>query len=1540
MRLLGQENFRETFATTGVYCHAWGAVLTIMTSFTTAAARVQEGTCISLRRRLLVSAACGLAIIALGHPAAAQTINSGQTINASSLSTSATPNFQGGTLEVDKSATYANNFVLGAATSAQEANMIDAHGNAGTFSGIFSDATSGVSGNITILDSIGGGKVTFTGVNAYTGPTTINSGATFALSGSGSIPISQYVLDNGSFDISGASSAAQIISLSGAGAVTLGSQTLTITEGGIQGNNVFTGSISGAGALSITGGVEVLDGTNTYTGGTTITSGGALQIGNDDTNGSLVGNITNAGGLTFNRTDAITFSNTISGAGNVTLTNGTVTFNTAQPYTGITTITAGTLALSGSGSIANSASLSDSGTFDISATSGTSIKALTGTGNVNLGAQTLTITAGSGIFTGAISGTGALVLSGGSEVLSGTNTYTGGTTVTAGMLQIGSGATTGSVVGNIVNNGTVAFNYANSQPFTGVISGSGAVTLINGTLSLSTVQTYTGLTTITAGSLILTPGADISASKGLVANGTFDISQTSGVTIGSLSGQGIVQLGGQSLTIANASGNFSGLIESTGTNTTPGSVIIAGGTQVLSGTNTYTGTTSIAPGATLSLIALNTLAASPILDNGTLDISSAINNLSNIVSVNVTSLSGSGSVTLGSNTLIVANAANAIFSGVISGTGNLTISGGTQTLTGANTFTGTTTIASGATLLLSGSGSLPASTITADGTLDMSGASGPATFASLSGSGTVNLGANSITLANAADNFAGIVSGTGGLVISGGTQILSGANTYTGGTSVISGGTLQLGNGGTGGTIIGNVTVGAMSTLAFDYSGSTTFGNTISGTGGVSQLGGTVVLTGANSYSGGTTIASGGTLQVGNGSTSGSITGNVADNGTLAFDHSNTVNFGGAISGTGGVSQIGSGVLTLSGANTYTGATTIASGSALQLASGNSLATSSNIADNGLFDVSGTASPRISSLSGSGAVSLGPQTLAITNGAGNFSGVIAGTGGVTVSGGTQVLAGSNTYSGPTMVNGGTLSVTDSIAKSAGVAVNSGGTLSGTGTVSSVAVASGGTIAPGSGGSGTLNVNGSAAFANGSNFLINTSSTTSPLLAVSGPASLGGTLSVQSTNGTYQLGQKITVLTAASGVSGSFAASPIPVAAGAAQFAPSITQDANDVYLTVNLSKLSPLLPSGSTLNQTNAVAGVDAGIAHGSTLPQAFENLGNVSSSTLATYAQQMAGELGGDIPQVGNTLFNPFQDAVFDRLADIGDQPRGVRHAALQTGPGAWLAVLAGTNVVAGDPATLGAQKFSSSAVGFAGGGEWHLSPSITLGGALSLGTTHFHIGDGLGQGKATAYQFGLYGLIQYTPRIYGSFMGAVGEDSITTARNVNATEDDTLSASLTSQIYDLRYETGINLGWITPYLGIEDRLLDSPAYTETGPSGANSFALSYGARSVNVPDLELGLRNGADLPLNRNWVLHLTDRFAFEHAANSSFNVGAAYAVLPGSGFTTFGAQPGKNFGRFSLGAEFRSRYGLNAGLTFDEAVSSRSQSYNGIFSLGYGW
>ena len=81
----------------------------------------------------------------------------------------------------------------------------------------------------------------------------------------------------------------------------------------------------------------------------------------------------------------------------------------------------------------------------------------------------------------------------------------------------------------------------------------------------------------------------------------------------------------------------------------------------------------------------------------------------------------------------------------------------------------------------------------------------------------------------------------------------------------------------------------------------------ISGTGGCAQIGtGTTILTANNTYTGGTTISAG-TLQLGNGGTTGSIVGNVVDNGALAFNRSDAYAFAGPISGSGSLPQIGTG---------------------------------------------------------------------------------------------------------------------------------------------------------------------------------------------------------------------------------------------------------------------------------------------------------------------------------------------------------------------------------------------------------------------------------------------------------------------------------------------------------------------------------------------------------------------------------------------------------------------------------------------------------
>src|SRR5207245_7479568 len=112
------------------------------------------------------------------------------------------------------------------------------------------------------------------------------------------------------------------------------------------------------------------------------------------------------------------------------------------------------------------------------------------------------------------------------------------------------------------------------------------------------------------------------------------------------------------------------------------------------------------------------------------------------------------------------------------------------------------------------------------------------------------------------------------------------------------------------------------------FSGVIQDGGLSGGTGGsLTKVGtGTLTLTGANTYSGGTTISAG-TLQLGNGGTSGSIVGDVVNNGTFAVNRSDTFTFGGVISGAGAFQQIGTGTTVLTATNnTYTGPTVVDAG--------------------------------------------------------------------------------------------------------------------------------------------------------------------------------------------------------------------------------------------------------------------------------------------------------------------------------------------------------------------------------------------------------------------------------------------------------------------------------------------------------------------------------------------------------------------------------------------------------------------------------------
>ncbi|EIK9216764.1 autotransporter-associated beta strand repeat-containing protein [Salmonella enterica] len=596
-------------------------------------------------------------------------------------------------------------------------------------------------------------------------------------------------------------------------------------------------------------GTLILNAENTYTGGTTI-SGGTLVATNVEALGT--GDVTNDAVLELNTSGD--FDNAISGSGQVEKSgDGTLTLSGSNTYTGGTLISGGTLVAS-------------------------NVEAL-GTGDVTNDAV-LELNTG-GTFDNAISGSGQVVKSGDDALtLSGANSYTGGTLISGGTLIASNVEALGS--GDVTDNATLALNTGGT--FDNAISGSGQVVKSgDDVLTLSGANSYSGGTLISDGTLV---ASNVEAlGSGDVTNDAVLELNTGGTFDNTISGSGrVVKSGDGALTLSGANSYSGGTLISDGT-------LIAGRVDVLgSGDVTDDATLELNTGGTfdnaisgsgqvvksgdkmLTLSGANSYSGGTLISDGTL------------VASNVEAL-GTGDVT--NNATLELNTGGD-FTNNISGSGQVVKSGDdTLTLSGANSYTGGTTI-SGGTLV--------------------------ATNVEALGSGDVTN--NAVLELNTGGTFDNAISGSGQVVKSGDkTLTLSGANSYTGGTT-INDGTLVATSVDALGT--GDVTDDA--TLELNTGGD--FDNAIGGSGNVVKSGAdTLTLSGSNTYTGGTLISDG-TLVASNVDALG--TGDVTDNATLELNTGG--DFDNAISGRGQVVKSGDKTLTLSGANSYTGGTTISGG--------------------------------------------------------------------------------------------------------------------------------------------------------------------------------------------------------------------------------------------------------------------------------------------------------------------------------------------------------------------------------------------------------------------------------------------------------------------------------------------------------------------------------------------------------------------------------------------------------------------------------------
>ena len=1181
--------------------------------------------------------------------------------------------------------------------------------------------------------------------------------------------------------------------------------------------------------------------------------------------------------------------------------------------------------------------------------------------------------------------------------VSNADTFAGGITNSGTISAGGAGININSVTtfaGGISNGGTIAASFTgifvNSSAFSGGVVNSGMISagsagmningvgvLADGIVNAGTIAA--GLTGIVVGSSAFSGGITNSGtiSSGLTGIGVFDVGAfaggiTNSGTIASSGGGGIslntvsefrggignagsIAVAGTGIEIAIST--FAGGITNSGTISSLSSsrVGIAVTASQFSGGIGNAGTITV--GGTGIQVTVATFAGG-IANSGRISAGSSGINV-NDVSTFVGGISNGGTISSQRSGIFVVR--NSTFSGGIANIGTIAARF-TGIFVNSSAFSGGVTnsgvISAGSAGININTVSVFAGGIANTGTI-AAGYTGVYVSASSSFSGGITNG-GMISAVSAAININGVNAFAGGITNSGTISSSRSTGVAVYGVSTFGGGMTNSGT-------ISSLSSGRVGIAFINVS---QFSGGIGNVGTITAASGTgIEVTAVSTFAGGITNGAAGRISTGSGIAVTDVTqfaGGIGNGGKIATSHTGI--FVGQVSNFSG---------NINNAGTITAATGIRISSGVSFAAGTAIVNSGTITGlRGAIDVSAATSPVTIDQAGgtiNGAIKLSSNADVLNISGGAINGNVIGAGSRnTINfalGAGNSFTYSNNFAGIDQVNinsGMVVLNGNYVATSFDV---KGGTLAGLGIIDplTVTIHSGATLQPGAPGTagGKLNIVGSLVFQSAAVYLVTINGASASYTSVTGTATLGGAQIAIAAGSTVVVGQKYTILTDTGGGLGS--GNTFAGLVGYDRLRGTISYDANDVYVTFQWAPLGPLLPPDAPVNVINTAAAIDNFTKRDGALPAGFQALYDLSPAQLGKAFTQLSGESATGAQRNAFLMTTEFLNVMLGPLvlghgADAGDRPAlgyaaeerpglpddvalayasipgKASAASFQQRWSAWGTAYGGGTTSRGDP-SVGSHDISAAVFGFAGGMDYHVTPSTLVGFALAGGGTNWRLANALGTGRSDALQAGGYGISRFGPAYIAGAL-SFSNHWFTSSRSALGDE---LGANFIGQSYGARFEGGYRYGvlpmlGVTPYGAVQVQKSEAPAYSERDLT-AGGFGLSYAATNGTDMRTEFGARFDTLTWLcGKPLMLYGRAAWAHDFVGNPAFS--AAFEALPGSTFTISGAPIPRDTALTTVGAQWLVSANWTLTGAFNGDFASGSRTYSGNGKLRYSW